>query len=102
MHNGLIRGFSDLRRDLVLAVDPHLYPDIEGTTDSALLFFLALTLGLADDPFEAVARAVGQVESIADAHQIAYQVQMTVATLLQRRAPTARAPPRGREPASAW
>lgn len=80
MHNGLIRGFRELRRDLALAVDPRLYSDIEGTTDSELLFFLALTFGLADDPCEAVARAVGRVEGIARDHGIADAVQMTVAT----------------------
>ena len=30
----------------MLAVDPALYPDIEGSTDSEALFFLALTFGL--------------------------------------------------------
>jgi predicted glutamine amidotransferase len=80
MHNGVIRGFRELRRDLALAIDPRLYPDIEGTTDSELLFFLALTYGLADGPFEAVARAVGHVERVGHAHGIEHPVQMTVAT----------------------
>ena len=62
MHNGSIAGFRALKRDLVLAVDPELYPDIEGSTDSELLFYLALTFGLADDPPTAVARAVHLVE----------------------------------------
>ena len=34
----------------MMAVDPALYPDIEGSTDSEALFFLALTFGLTDDP----------------------------------------------------
>ena len=46
MHNGLIADFSALKRDLVLDVDPSLFPYIEGQTDSEVLFFLALTLGL--------------------------------------------------------
>ena len=33
-----------------MAVDPSLYPDIEGSTDTETLFFLALTFGLTDDP----------------------------------------------------
>ena len=80
MHNGLIRGFPRLKRDLVLSVDPSLYPDIEGSTDSELLFFLALTFGLAEDPFQAVARAVGLVEQVARLHDVEDPVQMTVAT----------------------
>ena len=39
-----------LRRELLLAVDPALFPEIEGTTDSELMFYLALTFGLDDDP----------------------------------------------------
>ncbi|MBK3647961.1 class II glutamine amidotransferase, partial [Streptomyces sp. MBT33] len=50
MHNGVINDFPRLRRDLALAVDPALYPEIEGSTDSELMFYLALTLGLTDDP----------------------------------------------------
>ena len=38
------------KRDLALAVDPSLYPQIEGSTDSEVFFFLALTFGLEDDP----------------------------------------------------
>ena len=45
------------------AVDPALFPEIEGTTDSEVLFYLALTFGLEDDPPRAVERAVGLVEA---------------------------------------
>src|SRR4051812_46991382 len=41
MHNGLLAGFAAMKRDLALAVEPSLYPLIEGSTDSELLFFLA-------------------------------------------------------------
>ena len=50
MHNGLVREFPTVKRELVLAVDPSLFPAIEGTTDSECMFFLALTFGLEDDP----------------------------------------------------
>lgn len=80
MHNGVIAGFSELKRDLALAVDPGLYPQIEGSTDSEMLFFLALTFGLHDDPPGAVARAVGLVEDLARARGVPEPVQMTVAT----------------------
>src|SRR5262245_65592130 len=59
MHNGLVRGFHDLKRDLAFAVDPSLYPEIDGSTDSEMLFFLALTFGLEDDPITGVPRASG-------------------------------------------
>ena len=50
MHNGLIREFSRVRRELVLAVDDSLFTSIEGTTDSETMFYLALTFGLESDP----------------------------------------------------
>ena len=80
MHNGLLAGFTAMKRDLVLAVDPDLFPFIEGSTDSEVLFYLALTFGLQDDPPAAVARAVGLVEEVGRAHGVAFPVQMTVCT----------------------
>ncbi|NUR50709.1 MAG: class II glutamine amidotransferase [Hamadaea sp.] len=80
MHNGSIAQYGKLKRDLVLAVDPELYPSIEGSTDSELMFFLALTFGLADDPPAAVARMAGLVEATAAVHGVPDALQMTVAT----------------------
>ena len=80
MHNGGITGFPHLKRDLDAAVDPELYPFIEGSTDSEVLFYLALTMGLMDDPPAAVERAVGFVEDVAARHRVKHPVQMTVAT----------------------
>lgn len=78
MHNGEIEHFHVLKRSLVLAVDPSLYPDIAGSTDSELLFFLALTFGLEHDPPAAVERAVGFVEQVARAEGVEAPVRMTV------------------------
>jgi predicted glutamine amidotransferase len=80
MHNGSIRNFGIVKRDLLLAVDPALYPVIEGSTDSELLFYLALSLGLNDDPVAAVERMTGLVEESAKRHGIANPLHMTVAT----------------------
>jgi glutamine amidotransferase len=80
MHNGLIRDFAEVKRDLVLAVDPALYSEIEGSTDSEVFFFLALTLGLEEDPPGAVERAVGLIEYVGKSHGVEYPIQMTVAT----------------------
>jgi predicted glutamine amidotransferase len=80
MHNGFLDGFHDTKRDLALAVDPSLYPEIEGTTDTELLFHLALTFGLEDDPPKAVARTIGLVESVGHDHEIQFPFQGTIAT----------------------
>jgi predicted glutamine amidotransferase len=80
MHNGAIRGFHEIKRDLLMAVDPSLYPSIEGSTDSEALFFLALSFGLPEDPFGGVERAVGYVEKVGRAAGVEHPIQMTVAT----------------------
>jgi glutamine amidotransferase len=80
MHNGSIRSFAQVKRQLVLAVDPSLYPFIEGSTDSETLFYLALTFGLEESAPTAVARAIGLVESVGAAHGVANPMQGTIAT----------------------
>jgi predicted glutamine amidotransferase len=80
MHNGFIAEFATIKRELVLAVDPSLYPEILGQADSEVLFFLALTFGLEDDPPTAVARAIGLVESLGHEHGVEYPFQGTIAT----------------------
>jgi predicted glutamine amidotransferase len=80
MHNGLIREFTTVKRDLVLAVGPELYPEIEGTTDSEVLFHLALTFRLEEDPPGAVERAIGLVESVGQKHGVEHPFQGTIAT----------------------
>ncbi|WP_097323021.1 class II glutamine amidotransferase [Paractinoplanes atraurantiacus] len=80
VHNGSIRDFGRLKRDLVLAIDPDLYPSLAGSTDSEVMFHLALTYGLRDRPIVAVERMAGLVESVARAHGVPHPLQMTVAT----------------------
>jgi predicted glutamine amidotransferase len=80
MHNGYINEFDAIKRDLVLAVDPSLYPEIEGQADTEVLFYLALTFGLMGDPPTAVEKAVGFVEAVAEGHGVPHPFQGTIAT----------------------
>jgi predicted glutamine amidotransferase len=80
MHNGLIREFTRVKLELVLAIDDSLFPSIEGTTDSETMFYLALTFGLESDPVSAVERMVGLVEETGHKHGIEQPIQMTIAT----------------------
>ena len=80
MHNGFIDGFAAVKRDLVLAVDESLYPEIKGQADSEVLFYLALSFGLENDPAEAVARAIGFVEARGRQRGVQYPFQGTIAT----------------------
>src|SRR5215216_5691496 len=78
VHNGVLAGFHTYRRELLLAVDPELFDGIEGSTDSEVLFHLALTFGLEDDPLGAMERAIGFVESKARERGVENPVQGTV------------------------
>jgi len=80
MHNGYINEFATIKRDLVLAVDPSLYPHIQGQADTEVLFYLALTLGLEDDPPTAIEHAIGLVEAVASRHGVPHPFQGTIAT----------------------
>lgn len=79
MHNGQINRFIELKRELVLAIDPELYPLVEGSSDTEIFFFLALTLGLPNDPPGGVARAVGLIEELARDRGIEEAMRMSVA-----------------------
>jgi predicted glutamine amidotransferase len=78
VHNGVIERFDEMRRDLMLAVDPSLFAGIRGSTDSEVLFHLALTFDLEDDPIGALERAIGFVEETARRHGIADPVQASI------------------------
>jgi glutamine amidotransferase len=80
MHNGYVAELATVKRDLVLTVDESLYPQIKGQSDTELLFYLALTLGLEDDPPDAIARTIGLVESVGHARGVKYPFQGTIAT----------------------
>ncbi len=78
VHNGLVNHFRTLRRDLALAIDPELFPEIQGSTDSEILFYLALTNGLEDDPLRALERTVGFVESTAYRFGVPNAIQASI------------------------
>ncbi|MCB5169480.1 class II glutamine amidotransferase [Streptomyces bambusae] len=79
MHNGAITDFHRLRRDLCMAVDPALFASIEGSTDSEVMFYLAVTFGLDQDVPGAVARMAGFVERLGKEHGVEHPLQMTIA-----------------------
>jgi predicted glutamine amidotransferase len=78
VHNGVVAGFHAMRRELMLAVDPALFAQIEGSTDSEVLFHLALTFGLEDHPVAALERTIGLVEATAERHGIENAVQASI------------------------
>ena len=75
VHNGFIADFHLLRRDLMLAIAPDLFADVQGSTDTEVVFHLALTFGLEEDPVGALERTVGLIEETARRHGVTNAVQ---------------------------
>jgi predicted glutamine amidotransferase len=65
VHNGYVGDFHELRRELMLAIDPEQFADIQGSTDTEVVFHLALTHGLEQDPIGALEQTVGLIEATA-------------------------------------
>ena len=78
VHNGLINNYTKLHRELAFAISPDLFPLIEGTTDSELMFLLSLSVGMENDVKSGVARMAGLVEHIAKSHEVDNALQMTL------------------------
>ena len=100
-HNGVIRSFNKVKRDLMFQIDPDLFPHILGvschvvtlrchvihtkltppfqSTDSETFFFLALTFGLEEDPPKAMAKTIAFIEHIGRKYNVQFPFQGTVA-----------------------
>ena len=62
----------------MMAVAPHLFRWIEGSTDSEIMFFLALTFGLERDPRGALEQMAGLIEEVGHRYDIESPLTMTV------------------------
>jgi glutamine amidotransferase len=78
VHNGELHEIERYRRELTLAVAPELFNCIQGTTDSELMFHLALTFGLEAEPLPALERMAGFVERVARSEGVEESVWMTL------------------------
>src|SRR3954451_13779995 len=77
VHNGYIADLGVLRRALMLAIDPVLFADVHGSTDTEVVFHLALSCGLEEDPIGALEQTVGLIETTGRAHGLSGLVQGT-------------------------
>lgn len=77
-HNGVIDGWPLVRHALMFAIDPSLFPFVQGSTDSEVMFLLALSFGLDEDPIGAIERMAGVVETACAAAGAQGGLQMTV------------------------
>ncbi len=79
VHNGQIGDFEKLRHALDCQVDPTIYGQRGGTTDTETMFQLALTFGLAKDPIGGILRMIETVESEREKMGVEAPFHMTVA-----------------------
>ena len=63
-HNGQIGGYDRFRREAEMAIPDALFAERRGTTDSEVLFLLALAAGLDADPVAAITTALDQLTDL--------------------------------------
>ena len=78
VHNGQIAQFGLLKQELLGKIAPQYFENILGSTDSEIMFHLALTFGLEKDVPAAIAEMVRVVELTARKHGINAAVWMTL------------------------
>ena len=78
VHNGLVNEFAAVRRELMLALGADSFAAIEGSADSEVIFHLALSFGLEEDPIAAIEAAIGFVEHTLSRAGIAPAVQASI------------------------
>jgi glutamine amidotransferase len=85
MHNGQIGDFAELRRTLELGLEDEFYNVRTGSTDSEILFLMALQLGLETHPHRAIADTIRHVVRTATARSIDPAIRFTAAFSCGRR-----------------
>jgi predicted glutamine amidotransferase len=61
MHNGQIGGYGRVRRRLESLLPDEIFPFRRGATDSELMFLIAVSMGLEEDPIGAIQRMLEAV-----------------------------------------
>lgn len=79
VHNGQIAKFELLRQTLLAKIAPQYFANILGSTDSEIMFHLALTFGLEKDVPKAIAAMVREVEATAKEKGMEAALWMTLA-----------------------
>jgi len=78
VHNGQIAQFAKVKQQLLCGILPEYFNNIQGSTDSEIMFHLALSLGLEKDVVGAISRMVRLVEGAARAQGIVEAILMTL------------------------
>src|SRR3546814_12744441 len=65
----------------MMQIAPRYFSSLEGSTDSEVMFLLALSLGLESDPVPALQRMAAVVEAVGHRHGVEHPLTMTVCAL---------------------
>jgi predicted glutamine amidotransferase len=79
VHNGEIFEIEKFRRELLVAIGKEYFGNILGTTDSEVMFHLALTFGLEQNAPLALGRMAGFIEEVGRSAGVEESLWMTVA-----------------------
>ncbi len=79
MHNGQIAQFEYLRQTLLSKISPEYFNDIMGSTDSEVMFYLALTYGLEKDVTSGISEMVKAVKAAGKKAGVSGDLWMTLA-----------------------
>ncbi|MBK8486347.1 MAG: class II glutamine amidotransferase [Chitinophagales bacterium] len=78
LHNGQIADFKKLHQPLIAKIAPEYFKNILGTTDSEVMFHLALTYGMEKDVIGGIKKMVEVVEQTAKENGIEDAIWMTL------------------------
>ncbi len=78
-HNGYLNQFALIKRDLQFAIVPEFFNYLQGTTDSEVLFLLALTYGLENNPKMALEKVINKTQEICEKNKVAFDLVMSCA-----------------------
>lgn len=77
-HNGEVVEFKKMRREIMLELRPEYFDCVSGTTDTEVLFYLALELGMDQDVKTGLERMTGRIEKARQVHDITDPCRLTL------------------------
>ena len=78
-HNGYLSHFSVLKRDLQFEIGLEFFNCLKGTTDSEILFLLALSYGLEDNPKLAIEKLISRLREVCEKNKVPFELVMSCA-----------------------
>lgn len=78
-HNGYIKDFALIRKDMLYILDNKLFNEIKGTTDTEAFFMIAIYFGLEKSPKIAIEKTIKFILDLHQKHNIAPKIQLSCA-----------------------